>query len=360
MKRKAIVAGNVGIDISPVFTGEKMSSMDELLRPGEIVHIEGSEIHPGGGAANTGIAMNLFGVGTTVMARIGDDYFGKMLERMMADYGAETAFVKDSDSYTAYSIILAIPGMDRVILQNPGANDRFYSGDVDMEVIRESCLFHFGHPPSMEKIYREGGRELVQLFRKMRREGLVTSLDLCAVDPASPAGREDWKVFLENVLPFVDFFLPSRSELVYMLETDGVDRSGETDGVDVEKLAEISHRMGAGSVVIKMGDAGMYYSTGSRELFHNLAEKLGLPEGSLDSWANRRGFQEAYSIEEEISGLGAGDISIAAFLSAFLKGYSFDDSLYLAAAEGALCVTAYDAFSGLMPFEEVVKDLKTR
>lgn len=345
MKRRAITAGNVGVDISPIFTGEGWTSIGQVFRPGEIVHIEGSEIHPGGGAANTGIAMNFFGVETTVMARMGDDALGKMLLQMMADYETPTAFISDRDSYTAYSIILAVPGFDRIILQNPGANDRFHSGDIDKEIVRKSHLFHFGHPPSMERIYEEDGREMVTIFRSMKEAGLVTSLDLCAVDPASPAAKQDWRRFLENVLPYVDFFLPSKSELSYML-------GGHT--ADVEDLANQSRQMGAGNVVIKMGEKGMFYSTGAGETIREVEKKLEFKKGRLDSWIDRSGWVEPYPIEKEVSGLGAGDTSIAALLSALLQGYSFETSLYLAAAEGALCVTAYDAFSGLVPFEELL------
>ncbi|MGI6256735.1 MAG: carbohydrate kinase family protein [Anaerovoracaceae bacterium] len=346
MKRRAIAAGNVGIDISPIFPGGERTSMEEVFRPGEIVHVEGAEVHPGGGAINTGIGMNLFGVETTIAGRIGDDHLGEMLLQMIKDHGAPEALVKDVTAHTAYSVILAVPGMDRVILQNPGANDRFSGEDVGASLVKGRHLFHFGHPPSMEKMYLDDGKELADLFRRMREGGLVTSLDLCAVDPASPAGKQDWRKILKNVLPFVDFFLPSRSELAYML--------GEDDSEEVEDLARISHDLGAGNVVIKMGKEGMYFSTGGAEAIQEVEEKLEMKAGTLDSWIDQRGIQPPYPIEKEVSGLGAGDTSIAAFLSALLREFSLEESLYLSAAEGALCVTAYDAFSGLVPFEDLL------
>ena len=290
--------------------------------------------------------MNLFGVETTIVGRIGEDHLGEILLQMIKDHGAPEALVKDGNAHTAYSIILAVPGMDRVILQNPGANDRFSGGDVDESLMERRHLFHFGHPPSMEKIYSDDGKELADLFRRMRRGGLVTSLDLCAVDPASPAGKQDWREILKNVLPFVDFFLPSRRELAYML---GKDDSGE-----VEELAGISHALGAGNVVIKMGKEGMYFSTGGAEIIRGVEEKLEMEAGTLDSWIDRRGSRPSYPIEKEVSGLGAGDTSIAALLSALLQEFSLEESLYLGAAEGALCVTAYDTFSGLVPFEDLL------
>lgn len=65
------------------------------------------------------------------------------------------------------------------------------------------------------------------------------------------------------------------------------------------------------------------------------------------------GFEESYEPEAVLSGTGAGDTSIAAFLTAVLEGESLEMALKLAAAEGACCVAAYDALSGLKSLEEV-------
>ena len=58
------------------------------------------------------------------------------------------------------------------------------------------------------------------------------------------------------------------------------------------------------------------------------------------------------------SGTGAGDTSIAAFLTGVLRGYGPADCAALAAAEGACCVTAYDALSGIRPIEELMDRIR--
>jgi len=62
--------------------------------------------------------------------------------------------------------------------------------------------------------------------------------------------------------------------------------------------------------------------------------------------------------EKVLSGTGAGDTSIAAFLTAVLEGYSLEDTMHLAAATGASCVEAYDALSGLKSFEELKRKIE--
>ena len=63
----------------------------------------------------------------------------------------------------------------------------------------------------------------------------------------------------------------------------------------------------------------------------------------------------SFKIDRVLSGTGAGDTSIAAFLTSVLNGAGPGEALENAAAEGALCCTAYDAVSGLLPLDEVRK-----
>ena len=60
---------------------------------------------------------------------------------------------------TSYSVVLAIPGMDRIFLHDPGANDEFVSEDVKEELLEGIALFHFGYPPIMKKMYEEEGAD---------------------------------------------------------------------------------------------------------------------------------------------------------------------------------------------------------
>ena len=70
-------------------------------------------------------------------------------------------------------------------------------------------------------------------------------------------------------------------------------------------------------------------------------------------WAGQEIFEISYVPDKILSGTGAGDTSIAAFLTAMLQGYSPQDTLRFATATGASCVEAYDALSGLRTFDEI-------
>ena len=347
---RAAVAGCLSVDICPVFAGTG-ADFGEIIKEGKITRIGGNDIFPGGSVANTGIALNMFGIDVSLLCRIGEDAMGDLLMDMLRDGAGERSvdtICRSADSYSAYSLILAPEGIDRAILQNPGANDDYDIEDIDWEKLKGCSLMHFGHPPTMRHFFGDNGRQLVELFERAHGMGMMTSLDLCAVDPASEAGREDWEKILARVLPHVDFFLPSRDELADML---GVAVEGDLKAVSAE-LVRRSVDLGATNILIKEGELGMTYRNGSD--FSRIEKILGFDPGSMKDWEGAEGEVPALPIEKEVSGLGAGDTTIAAYLGAMMMGYSFEDCLYISRAEGALCVGDTSATGALLPFEEVL------
>ncbi len=73
------------------------------------------------------------------------------------------------------------------------------------------------------------------------------------------------------------------------------------------------------------------------------------------SWGDLEFFEKSFVPDVILSGTGAGDTSIAAFLKAALDGYPPKRCVQLAAATGASCITAYDALSGLKSFPELIR-----
>ena len=363
MTLKIISAGHICLDITPVFPDAvKGQSIEALLQPGKLLHMEAADVHTGGSVANTGLALKLLGNEVELLGKIGKDAFGEMVKSIANSYGAGGT-IEDGNSSTSYSVVLAIPGYDRIFLHNPGANDSFTNVDIPEEALADAALFHFGYPPLMRQMYLDGGRELVAMFRRMKDRGFATSLDLAAVDPNSEAGQADWRDILKNVLPWVDFFVPSFEELCFMLDRTRYERlntGGDiTEGLDLQAealpLAEELISMGCRAVLIKCGTSGMVYKTAGNEALKAIGDRVPL---DIDVWADKEGIQPCFKVELVRSGTGAGDTSIAAFLTGVLRGCSPAECAALAAAEGACCVTAYDALSGLKPIEELAAKIK--
>ena len=69
----------------------------------------------------------------------------------------------------------------------------------------------------MRSMFIDNGLSLTEIFRRARRTGITTSLDMAFPDPSSEAGQADWRSILESVLPHVDIFIPSVEEILFML-----------------------------------------------------------------------------------------------------------------------------------------------
>ncbi len=353
MKKKVIAAGHICLDITPVFPDKKVSQISDILSPGKLIQMGEADVHTGGSVANTGLAMKILGADVSLMGKMGKDAFGDLICNILEKYDADRKMIRVEGEETSYSVVLAVPGIDRIFLHNPGANNTFCSEDISDEALKEADLLHFGYPPLMKKMYQNQGEEQAALFQRAKALGCLTSLDMAAVDADTEAGKLDWNQILKNVLPFTDFFVPSVEELCFMLDRERFQKWQEraagkdiTEILDIEKdvkpLADICMQYGVKVLLIKCGVPGIYYRTASVADM----EGIGL---NREQWAQKEGFEKSYIPDKVLSGTGAGDTSIAAFLTAMLEGYSLEETMQLATATGASCVTAYDALSGLLP-----------
>ena len=358
MDKKIIAAGHICIDITPMFPrGVRCRELGDLLIPGKLINMAGADIHTGGSVANTGLALKKLGANVQLLGKVGNDAFGGMIANIFEEYGAGGLIV-DEHSATSYSVVLAVPGVDRIFLHDPGANNTFSNADIPEKALEDAALFHIGYPPVMRKLYENDGAELTAILRRMKEKNIATSMDMTNVDPNSEAGKLDWVKILGNVLPYTDFFVPSFEELCFMLNRQRYEElsvGGDmTENLDMERdvkpLAQRCLALGCRAVLIKCGVSGMYYQTADRE---NMAQVGANLELNADLWADRAGIQPCFKADQVLSGTGAGDTSIAAFLLAAAMGMPPAKCAALAAAEGACAVTTYDALSGLKTLEEL-------
>ena len=364
-KNNAVIAGHICVDFTPPIECNACMRIDDILAPGKLIHTGPAELHPGGVVANTGLAMKILGADVSLIGKVGDDSFGKMILRILQDYGKDDGIIVDASSSTSYTVVIAVPGIDRIFLNNHGANDTFSADDIDYEKCRNSLLFHFGYPTLMKKMYESDGHELSEMFQRVKNCGCITSLDTAAVDESSDAGRADWEKILMRTLPYVDFFMPSIEEICFMLDREKYHelqkRSAGRDVTavispkdDAAPIAERLLNMGCKMVMLKCGVSGFYYMTADRKAFAELKRISGLNFADFDG---RSGFEKSFVPDAVVSGTGAGDVTIAAFLAAVMKGFAFDDCIKLASGAGACCVSSFNALDGLMTLEELRKKI---
>ena len=343
--KKVIVAGHVCVDITPIFRKDaKYESLSDVFVPGSLIRVENAAVTLGGCVSSTGLAMKKLGADVIMMGKIGKDEFGAIVEQAFRKQGGE-GLISDESVSTSYSIVNAVPGFDRMFLHCPGANDTFVCSDISDEALENASLFHFGYPPLMRSMYADNGSELIKIFKKVKSKGLITSLDMAFVDDKSDAGKADWKKIIADVLPYVDIFVPSFEEICYMVDREKFDYLASlggsiTDNLSVERdmkpLADQLIKLGAKTLLLKCGSAGMYYRSGEEE-----------------------GYQPCFVPDRICSATGAGDTSIAAFLTALSEGRSIRECAMFAAAEGACCVASYDTLSGLLTLDELEEKINS-
>jgi sugar/nucleoside kinase (ribokinase family) len=223
-----------------------------------------------------------------------------------------------------------------MFLHCTGANDTFVAADVDERRLAGARLFHFGYPTLMRAIYSDGGRGLEEIFRRARRQGLLTTLDMSQPDPNSEAGKVDWRAFLARVLPVTDVYLPSFDETLLM-----IDRPRFGAKPDAASLADTAKRLldwGTKVVVLKLGDQGAYLRSGGQF-------------GAAAAWHHRELLAPCFQVNV-VGTTGSGDCTIAGFLAGLLRGFSPEETLRAAVAVGACNVEVADATSGIRPWTE--------
>lgn len=365
-KIKVVAAGHICLDITPVFPDVNSVRFMEVFTPGKLINMKGIDIHVGGSSANTGLAFKKLGADVRILGKAGKDMLGDIVQMQMKEHGITRGLIRSDESGTSYSIILAIPGIDRIFLHDSGENDSYSADDVSDRELTGIDLFHFGYPSLMKNMYLNDGEELVRLLKRVHDKNIPISLDMAAIDSNSEAAQIDWISILERILPYVDVFLPSIEEVLFMADRrkygdimDGAKGKDITEVIQVESdvipIAKQLINWGSKAVIVKCGSAGIYLETSGEAEMRLLAEKN--VQIKVHEWAGKSIFEECYKPQKICSGTGAGDTCIAAFLMAMLKGYAPDTCLKLAAAQGASCVEAYDAFSGLKTLEELQRKI---
>ncbi|MBQ7176969.1 MAG: carbohydrate kinase family protein [Victivallales bacterium] len=342
--KKAVVAGHLCLDIIPA-----IDHHFDLI-PGHLFEVGAPLMATGGAVSNTGMTMHILGTPTKLMGKVGDDDFGKTILNIVKARDASLAegMTISKGSATSYTMVINIPGTDRIFLHCPGANATYCTDDLNMAELKDVQLFHFGYPCFMAKTYENEGAELIRMYKTVHDMGITTSMDPGMPDPHGPAGKVDWKTLLSKVLPYTDVFMPSADELLYMMMPE---RFGDGDNIGVKELEKLGDELigfGAAVVAIKLGQRGMYIQTASAERFARMG--AGAPECVAD-WASRRMLFPTFNPDKFMGATGAGDSSIGGFLCAMLRNCKLEEAGLFAAAVGACNVEAPDSLSGVRSWD---------
>ncbi|MFB8772907.1 ribokinase [Streptomyces broussonetiae] len=105
---------------------------------GETVLGSDLAVHPGGKGANQAVAAARLGARTALLARVGDDAYGRLLLDSQRAAGVDTVGVLVGGAPTGVALITVDPSGDNSIVVSPGANGKLTPADVQAA----ASLFH--------------------------------------------------------------------------------------------------------------------------------------------------------------------------------------------------------------------------
>ena len=120
--------------------------------------------HPGGAPANFLAALTKFGSKTALLGKVGTDAFGKMLTGTLEKAGIETrGLIATDDVFTTLAFVTFDEHGDREFSfsRKPGADTCLHFEELDLSLIDEAKVFHFGTLSLTDEPARSATRQAV-------------------------------------------------------------------------------------------------------------------------------------------------------------------------------------------------------
>lgn len=143
------------------------------------------------------------GLRVAILGRVGDDEFGKLVQRRLDECGVDTRYVTVDPALKTGLGIALNQNRDRAMLTYMGSICAVRPEDVSDALLASARHLHHGsfflHTGLIDHI--------PDIFRRAKASGLSTSLDT-NWDP-----EERWNATLAQVLPLTDIFMPNEQEI---------------------------------------------------------------------------------------------------------------------------------------------------
>jgi ribokinase len=288
------------------WNADLISRVARPIARGETLMASAFSISPGGKGSNAAVAAARQGARVALVARIGEDDFGRMGMALWHEEGIDTSHVEQvTGERSGVAQILVYEDGDNSIAVYPGAGAGLGARHAQAaapllagcRVVMASC--------------EVPAEATLQAFRLARAAGALTLLNPAPARPLS-----------DELLALVDVLTPNESEL-YLLA--GAGHAGSAD----EAAAQLLGR-GARAVLVTLGAAGC-------RLYQAGQTPISTPGRSM-------------AVRDTI---GAGDTFTGALAAALARGEPLPTAMQWANAAAALSVTRHGAIDGIPRLADV-------
>ncbi|NJP40574.1 carbohydrate kinase [Oscillospiraceae bacterium HV4-5-C5C] len=130
------------------------------------------EAHPGGAPANYLAALSKYGVKTALLAKVGQDVFGRLLQSTLERCGISTqGILQDAGYFTTLAFVTLDADGDREFsfARKPGADTQLNFSELDLSLIDQADVFHFGTLSLTTEPTRSATIQAVEYAKKQSR-----------------------------------------------------------------------------------------------------------------------------------------------------------------------------------------------
>ena len=302
MHESIVVVGSVNLDM--VCSGKRIPA------PGETLQGEKFQTFHGGKGANQAVAIARLGHPVSMVAKVGEDDFGRALRQGLRAADVNVRSVSRAKGVASGVALISVDAKGQnSITVIPGANGQLLPRDLEKSL----------------PLLRSAGMILTQLEIPMESVEYLCSVAQrfqvpLMLDPA-PA-----RLIPRRLLRQVTYLTPNETETCALCKIDRADLSSAT----ASEVAQILQSSGAANVVIKMGSHGAYVASadGVRKMVPAFKVKV------TDSTA-------------------AGDAFNAGMAVAVMRGMELTEAVRFGAAAGALSATRAGAQTSMPTGREV-------
>ncbi|MBN2008784.1 carbohydrate kinase family protein [candidate division KSB1 bacterium] len=264
------------------------------------------------GSSSAIFASNLSSLGVKVafLGKIGNDSFADLVLASLEKKHVDTSMIiRDAALATGATIVLNF-GNDRAMVTHPGAMDHLSYSDIPLENFKKAKHLHFSSyflQPNLKP-------DVAKLFKFAKESGLTTSFDT-QWDPS-----EQWDIDLENILPYVDIFLPNEVESCHLTNESSVIPA-------LNKLSQMGN-----IVVVKLSE-----------------------KGSISKYNEKTFEAKPFLNKNVVDAIGAGDSYNAGFISQYIKGESLKQCQVFGNLTGAVSTTQPGGTTAFTNLSDILK-----
>lgn len=253
---------------------------------------------------------------TGFVGMIGKDIFGSLVENSLSEKGVDTSMLIKSDKSSTGATICLNYNEDRANVTYQGAMDIMSFEDIDKTIFNKTKHIH------LSSVFMQSGikRDLLEILKYAKQNNVTTSLDT-QWDP-----NEKWDMDYEEILPYVNIFLPNETELKFLTKSETLEEA-------IKKIEPFIN-----VCVVKRGRKGSI-------LLQKSVEPV-----EIDACLN----------DQVVDAIGAGDSFNAGFIHAFVKGAAAVDAQINGNLTGAVNTTAAGGTGAFTSAEEVKKVAQVR